>query len=107
MVLLGDPLNHLDRSRSQFLGLAVGIFVNLILFEADLAKWWRERNIVRDGYEQIDEDGDGKLDGVGSYAAAPAAAPVIHARAITHPLQLPCVTWTLLLPHSTTTSAEQ
>ena len=82
------------------------IFVNLILFEADLAKWWRERNIVRDGYEQIDEDGDGKLDGVGSYAAAPAAAPVIHARAITHPLQLPCVTWTLLLPHSTTTSAE-
>ena len=34
------------------------LFVNLILFEADLRKWWSERHLRAQGYGGVDEEGE-------------------------------------------------
>ena len=33
-------------------------FVVLILFEADISKWWRERGLRAQGYESLDDEGE-------------------------------------------------
>ena len=38
------------------------VFVILILFEADISKWWAERNLRAQGYDELEEEeGDPKL----------------------------------------------
>ena len=39
-----------DRFRSR------KVFATLILFEADISKWWAERNLRAQGYDTLDED---------------------------------------------------
>ena len=39
------------------------VLVTLILFEADLRKWWAERNLRAQGYDALDEGGEGEGEG--------------------------------------------
>ena len=65
--LIGNAYNELCRSNpAGFVITCLTVFVIgvvYILFMADIDKWWRERGIRAQGYdEQKDADGDGKVD---------------------------------------------
>ena len=59
---IGNAYNDLCQNHpAGFVGTDFGfflVFVNLILFEADISKWWRERNLRAQGYEDLDEAGE-------------------------------------------------
>ena len=59
MDAIGNWYNHMCReSPGGFILVDFSIFVvmvNLILFEADLRKWYRERNLKSQGYDELEE----------------------------------------------------
>lgn len=63
--VIGEAYNSLCRSNAPgFVGTDLtlfAIFATLILFEADLTKWWAERNLRAQGYDELGEPVDDDL----------------------------------------------
>lgn len=63
---IGAAYTHMCREvPSLFVGATLGLFVLLallILFEADIARWRRERELREQGYRQLDVSDDGPTD---------------------------------------------
>lgn len=62
----GEAYNDLCRNHpAAFVQADFGLFVLfviLILFEADISKWWRERSLRAEGYDELTEEHEGPTD---------------------------------------------